>query len=64
MPTLANVPRKETDKIIQAALTPEEYNEFKAVAQKKDWSDKKLNEKIVRLFLKEAKKNPKKLEEL
>lgn len=56
--------KKENDKVIQAHLSPEEYREYKEIAAKKDWSDKKLNEKIVRLFLTEAKKNKNKLNDL
>lgn len=64
MSNLGAMPRKVTDKIIQAALTPEEYKEFKIIRDKKDWSDKKLNEKIIRLFLREVKKNPKRPDDL
>lgn len=49
---------KKTDKVIQAALTLDEYQKFRAIGVKKDWSDKKLTEKIVRTFINAVEKDP------
>lgn len=56
--------RKATDKVLQAGLDRNEYNYFKEVAIKKDWSDKKLTEKIIKLFLSELKLNPNRINDL
>lgn len=67
MSTLAaetTMPKKKDTISVQAHLTPEEHKEYHALVEKKKWSDKKLNEEIIRLFLKEVKKNPSRLNDL
>jgi hypothetical protein len=52
------MPRKETDKIIQAALTPQEYEELKKLADERQWSVKKMTENIILWYLEENRKPP------
>lgn len=53
---ISTMPKKETDKRVEAHLTPDEYKQFEAIANEKQWSKKKLAENVIREFLKKNKK--------
>lgn len=56
MSYLSAMPKDPEKKRIEAHLTPDEFAHFEAIAKEKQWSLKKLNENIVREFLKTQKK--------
>lgn len=60
MSDIRKMPKRETDKRIEAHLTPEEYTAFKAIADEKQWSNKKLAENVIREYLKAHTKTKKK----
>lgn len=52
MADIRKMPKRETDKRIEAHLTPDEHAQFKAIADEKQWSLKKMAENVIRDFIK------------
>jgi hypothetical protein len=60
MPDIRIMGVDPSKKKVEAHLTKEEYAAFKKVANERQWSDKKLNENIIRWYLEGVKTKPKK----
>jgi hypothetical protein len=56
---MLNMPKRVEDKRIEAHLSPEQFEQFKKIAQEKQWSNKKLAENVIRDFLTAQKKGKK-----
>lgn len=55
MTYLSTMAKRETDKRVEAHLSPEEYKQFESIAMEKQWSKKKLAENVIRDFIKQSK---------